>query len=334
MNKGVIPTEQLSEKLRARSIDLPGKRVLLSTFTDSEQEQDLTDPPNCRGVGRIRHFRRGGRSNWPQNPLPIDPAFNALGLPTADSIRAQVYQNAACNWRCWYCFVPFTHLSANEKHARWCTPSELIDWFMEEEDPPRMIDLTGGQPDLVPEWVPWMMDELQRRGLERSIYLWSDDNLSGDYFWTVLTDKEREQIRTYPMYGRVACFKGFDEGSFHFNTMAAHSEFAKQFARFRKFVDLGLDVYAYATFTTPDGKDLGKKVTAFVDRLQGIHPLLPLRTVPLEIQMYSPVEARIREEMTIAMTLQHEAIAVWNAQLRSRFSDKERRTPIHDVLLR
>ena len=65
------------------------------------------------GFGRIRHFRRSTSPGWPSNPLPIDPACKFLGTPAEDVARAQVFQNAVCNWRCWYCFVPFELLSAN-----------------------------------------------------------------------------------------------------------------------------------------------------------------------------------------------------------------------------
>jgi hypothetical protein len=65
----------------------------------SVQEGDLSEPVNCDGYGRIRHFARAAGPGWPDNPLPIDPAAAALGLPAGMAgIRAQVLQNAACNW--------------------------------------------------------------------------------------------------------------------------------------------------------------------------------------------------------------------------------------------
>jgi len=54
-------------------------------------------------------------------------------------------------------------------------------------------------PDLVPEWVPWMMQELASRGLDKSISL-SDDNLSNYFFWEHLTGSQIETIRDYSMY--------------------------------------------------------------------------------------------------------------------------------------
>ena len=326
----MINTQEVSHKLRERSIDVPGRRLLLTRFDDSEQSRDLSEPINSDGVGRVRRFFRGGLG-WPENPLPLDPAFRALGLPRGDSIRAQVFQNAGCNWRCWYCFVPFSHLSANEKHGRWVTPEEIVDAYLALPDRPPMIDLTGGQPDLVPEWVPWMMQALRSRGVEKEVFLWSDDNLSGDYFWTKLDEEQRDLVRSYPMYARVACFKGFDETSFQFNTMAAPEEFGRQFERFRRYVEFGLDVFAYATFTSPDGSQVREKMERFVGSLQEIHPLLPLRTVPLEIKVYTPVERRLDEASVRSMQIQREAIAAWEEILSERFTEDQRRLNVCDV---
>ena len=89
-----INTEVWSARFRELSVDLNSKRLLITNFHDTEQEQDLTEPPNCSGFGRIRHFRRETSPGWPSNPLPIDPACKALNLPYPDILRAQVFQNA------------------------------------------------------------------------------------------------------------------------------------------------------------------------------------------------------------------------------------------------
>src|SRR5205085_11623142 len=141
----------------------------------------LSEPANCRGFGRVRHFRLDTGDNWIQNPLPILPAAKALGLNQYSQIKAQVFQNSVCNWRCWYCFVDFKLLSGDSKHSSFLTCNEMLDLYLAEENPAPMIDLTGGQPDLTPEWIPWMMQTLIEKGLDQKVYLWSDDNLSNDY---------------------------------------------------------------------------------------------------------------------------------------------------------
>jgi hypothetical protein len=96
-----IGTDGYSRRLRGRAVDLGGRRLLVSDLRGSAQEGDLSEPVNCGGYGRIRHFTRATETGWPDNPLPTDPAAAALGLPPgADGIRAQVFQNAACNWHC------------------------------------------------------------------------------------------------------------------------------------------------------------------------------------------------------------------------------------------
>jgi uncharacterized radical SAM superfamily Fe-S cluster-containing enzyme len=172
----------ISAARRLRAVDVTRQRLLVADFRNSAQKKDLTEPPNCGGFGRIRHFCRSMGNGWPDNPLPLDPACKALQLPRTDLLRSQVFQVAACNISCWYCFVPSELRGAAESHAAWLTPTQLVEAYCAEPDRPCTIDLTGGEPSLVPEWVPWMMAELRRRGLDREVYLWSDNNLTNDFY--------------------------------------------------------------------------------------------------------------------------------------------------------
>ena len=329
-----IDTEAVSLRYRNMAVDPGQKRLLLTNFHNTEQETDLTEPANCNGFGRIRHFRRVAASGWPRNPLPIDPVRSYLGLAPSDELRAQAFQNAVCNWRCWYCFVPFNLLSANLVYSDWLSASQLIDLYLQQLDPPSMIDLTGGQPDLVPEWVPWMMEELEQRGLGKDIFLWSDDNLSNDYFWRFLTEGQREQVATYENYARVCCFKGFDHQSFEFNTLAEPALFDTQFDIFARLLETGMNLFAYATITTPSRAGINDGIRRFVDRLQAVHPNLPLRTVPLEIQLFTPVIHRLNEVKKEALKNQWLAVDAWNKELENRYSVAERTLSIADVQLR
>src|SRR5947209_882153 len=261
----VIDTDALSARYRSAAVRPGERRLLVTDFRGSEQEPDLTEPANCDGLGRIRHFRRQTSAGWPNNPLPIDPAARFLGIEPDALLRAQVFQNAVCNWRCWYCFVPFNLLSAHPDHSRWVTAEELVDLYLREEGRPSVIDLSGGQPDLVPEWVPWTMRALREQGLEGSVYLWSDDNLSNDYFCQHLASEDIDLIRSFRGYGRVGCFKGFDRESFGFNTAAEPDQFDRQFDLIGRLIGLGLDVYAYVTLTAPSGNGVGDRVARFVD---------------------------------------------------------------------
>ena len=328
-----VATEQFSLSLRERSIDLHNHRLLVANLVGTEQERDLTKPANCNGYGRIHHFRRETSDGWPANPLPIDPAGKALSICVTDLMQVQVFQVASCNFRCWYCYVPRNLLNADEAHAAWMSPSDLIGLYLAEPASPDVIDLSGGQPDLIPEWVPWMMRELRARGIEDSVYLWSDDNLSTDYFWRFLTDRARELIATYCNYGKVCCFKGFSAESFAFNTGAAKELFERQFHLIRRYVDLGIDLYGYVTFTSPSVERTREDIKRFVDDLQNIHCNLPLRVIPLEIRPFSPMKGRLKVQHQSAKDNQRRVVAAWQEELTSRFSASERACNITDVTL-
>jgi len=331
--KNKIDTDTLSLKYRNAAIDLENKKILVTNFHGTEQEKDFRESANCDGFGRIRHFQYSTSQNWPENPLPIEPACKALGLPKTDVMRAQVFQNAVCNWRCWYCYVPFDLLSANTKHSEWLSPAQLVDLYMGQNDPPPIIDLSGGQPDLVPEWISWVMSELVSRNLENKVYLWSDDNLSNDYFWKFLGNDEIELIRTYRNYGKVCCFKGFDEESFSFNTMAKPALFSRQFELIKRFLKLGIDLYAYVTLTTPNNNSIVEKINNFIDKLQKVDFYLPLRTIPLEIKMYNPMNSRVNNETSPAMKNQQTAIDAWQTEIKSRYSKEDLLLPISEIIL-
>jgi organic radical activating enzyme len=326
-----IDTERFSRELRARGVDLEQKRVLVTKFEGSSQAGDLTLPPNCGGLGRIHHFYSDQGEHWPSNPLPAAPASHKLGLTLGEPARAQVFQNAVCSWRCWYCFVDYELLSANPRHSEFKTADELLDLFLAEPNRPRIIDLSGGQPDLIPEWGAWFAQSLQERGLDREYFLWSDDNLSNDYLWRYLTDAQLELLKHYKNYGRVGCFKGFDELSFSFNTRADGSKFLDQFDLMHRIIRSGIDVYGYATLTGPSTRDIATLVRRFVDLLQEkVHPLFPLRTIPLRIRQFTPMAGRLSfDEVALAMSVQEEAVAAWKDELNDRFDEATRALAIH-----
>jgi uncharacterized Fe-S cluster-containing radical SAM superfamily protein len=328
-----IDTDKASAILRGKAIDLASKKVRISRFAGSEQEKDIHEPLNCDGHGRVRHFRRETSPGWPENPLPIDPAAEKLGVAASHLLKAQVFQNSVCNWRCWYCFVPFDLLRADQNKSAWFTASEILDMYQKADNPPNVIDLSGGQPDLTPEWIPWIMRELQNRKLHESVYLWSDDNLSNDYLLRYLSSDDLALLRGFRNYGKVSCFKGFDAVSFAFNTGAKPERFDRQFEIFRQHLDLGIDLYAYVTITAPTNENIQTKMAAFVDRLQALHPNLPLRTIPLEIKNFTPMQQRLRSIHENAIRIQQEAIQIWNSELQKRYSVAERNVPIQKIML-
>lgn len=306
--------------------------MLISRLAGSGQEIDLTLPANCNGHGRVRHFRVATADGWPANPLPIAPACAALGIaPVPDKMTALVFQNAACAWRCWYCFVPEELLKADFERSAWFTADELVDLYRQIPDEPRIIDLSGGSPDLVPEWTPWMMRGLTNAGLAETTYLWTDDSTT--YLFDEVSSDDLALLRSYRNYGRVCCVKGFDAGSFAFNTRAAPEAYEHQFDVLRRLLGLGLDVYGYVTLTSPNDYGVEQGVADLIDRLQAIDRNFPLRVIPLRIQVFTPVEQRLARDdaRERSLAVQEVAIAAWTRELERRFASDLRARSICDV---
>jgi uncharacterized Fe-S cluster-containing radical SAM superfamily protein len=326
--------DEQSLKCRSMIADPASRRLRVANLRGTTQECDLSRPANCDGLGRIHHFRRRSTSGWPENPLPMDPAAKALGIPRVDTLRAQVFQVAACNLRCWYCFVPDELLGAADEHSTWVSCVELLDLYAQQSEPPCVIDLSGGNPDLVPEWAVWMLQALTAKGLADHTYLWADDNLTTDFFWSFLSGEDRKALSAARNFGRVGCFKGFDHDSFTFNTGADPLLFDQQFEAMQGLLQSGIDVYAYVTFTTSALSRLETRMAHFVDRLQGLDENLPLRTVPLEIGTFTPTRGRLNEARVSALANQHRVVECWLTEVAERFSSSLRSLNITDVPLR
>ena len=122
--------------------------------------------------------------------------------------------------------------------------------------------------------------------------------------------------------------------SFSFNTCAAPILFDRQFELMRRLLTLGIDLYAYTTFTTPSQADIAEDMPVFVDRLQTLDEHLPLRMIPLEIQVFTPVKPRLTAPVKEALTNQRMAIEAWHKELEKRYSSAQRALSIADISLR
>ena len=270
--------------------DHVGKRVYLAKISGSKQEQDLTLPANYNGFGRIRHFRKAQYTDWIQDPLPIDPAVKYLNIDSTDTIRTQCFQIASCNLNCWYCFVPAELKLGKRTCGEWFSAKQIVNKILEDKNSPRVIVLSGGNPELAPEWPLEIIREVEKADAVKDVYIWSDDALSLDYFYKVLSKNEISYMAKYPGYGKVCCFKGFDQESCLFNSRSNILQYHNQMERFMSYYNEGFDLYGYVTLTTPCLTNVKEKMQIFIDDLRYIHPLMPLRIVPLRITLYKSME--------------------------------------------
>jgi hypothetical protein len=75
------------------------------------------------------------------------------------------------------------------------------------------------------------------------------------------------------------------------------------------------------------------RVARFVDKLQDVHPNLPLRTVPLPIQVFTPVRRRLNTDKVAALEYQQRAVDAFRRELETRFPAEMRERNITDVPL-
>ena len=91
--------------------------------------------------------------------------------------------------------------------------------------------------------------------------------------------------------------------------------FDRQFKLMGSLLSTGMDLYAYATITTPSVIDVSDGMRRFLDRLQILDERLPLRTIPLEIQLFTPVVKRLDESKRCALKNQWIAVEAWLKEL-------------------
>lgn len=327
-----LDSKRLAECLREKSVNRQTKTIRMAKLSGSNQATDLSIQSNCGGFGRIHHFRLEPDPNWITNPLPTLPACKYLGAPMTDVLLAQVFQLGACDFRCWYCFVDFDLLSASQKHSELVSPRQLLQMMLDEKVNSQVIDLSGGQPELVPEYVLWFLEARKNLGLEQNHFVWSDDNLSTDYTWRYLSEEEISFMVQTPGYARVGCLKGFDAESFFFNTRADGALLDQQIELLGRFVKAGFDQYGYITITTMNTDDLRSKMARLLDEIQNrVHPNFPLRIVPLRIFGFNANANRYNRE---AETNQFRALEAWLAETQKRFSAAELAIPITEVNIR
>ena len=178
-----IDTAKMSEHLRGRAIDISARKVLISRLAGSDQESDLTVPSNCNGYGRIRHFRQQTSDGLADQPLAYRSRLQgAWPRSSARDDSAGLSERGLC-LAVLVLFRPIQSFERRPDRSEWLTADDLVQLYRNEAERPLVIDLTGGSPDLVPEWTPWMMRALADAGLDSNTFLWTDDNLSTTYLF-------------------------------------------------------------------------------------------------------------------------------------------------------
>lgn len=321
---------------RMRPLLRRGSRVLIANLAGTAEADDPYTVLNCGGFGRIRSFERFGF----HAPLgdDIESTRTRAFLMRSDApifaTQTQVFQLAGCSWRCWYCYVDEDRLSANPRIGSMLSAAELVELYIAETERPQIIDLSGGQPDLLPSWPVEVLRALSSRPECSRVNVRSEDNLTGRLLSEALPSDSLKELIETEFYTRIGCFKGFDEDSFKFNTRSEGRGYERQFVCARDIIDLGIPFFAYATFTGLDLTNIEQKMALFVDNLQRVHHNLPLRVVPLKVTPAAAWSGRELTDHALAESVERAAVDAWVEQICSRYTEAERRVPLSAIALR
>jgi uncharacterized Fe-S cluster-containing radical SAM superfamily protein len=316
--------------LRSQVLNLDRRSVRLASLLDSQQQSDISKPIILNGYARLHRFSEEKKANWITDPLPTVPASSRLHCNPSCIRDARVLQLSACNLRCWYCFVDYANLSPASPSSKEFSITEIISALQSFSNDPYVLDLSGGNPGLAPEWILWVIEELTVRNLD-NVYVWADDNLTVNFYTRFLSYDQIHTISLFPRFGSVACFKGFDATSFEFNTGLPEPFFDEQFNVFKSLLSYGWDIYGYVTLTTPTNQNLQDKIFRFFNRLQDIDPILPLRVIPLEIRPYTPTKSRMKRDQEESMANQYKALDFWACELKARYPSSLLNLNITDI---
>lgn len=332
MSGGLDPI-RLAKRLREKLIMPDKQQVLISRLQGSKQESDIKAGINCQGYGRLRTTTPVADTWAFDTIVPNEPAASRLSLNSKETELSQLFQIAGCNFRCWFCYVDDKSLRANPSNSRFFRAEELLELFLAEPIRPRIITLTGGQPDLVPEWLPWIMRAMYKLGIADDYFLWMDDNLSTDFAWQFLSKEDWELIRGYRNFAKIACLKSFCEAGFCENTSAKADYFEFQIENFKRLAETGIDLYGYIILTISE-MEWAKELPKFMDRLQSeIHENILLRITPLEIKVYTPTSQRVNQIYTRALRNQYEILGLWMTELEKRYQKVDLLKPQSHVSL-
>ena len=196
------------------------RELLVARLEGSDQEADLSEATNCGGIGRRRHFHSETHATWPVNPLPIEPAERYLRSGPRRRGRRPGLPEPGVQLAMLVLLCPVQ--PAERKHAsrgEFVTAAGLVRRYLSEPDPPPILDISGGQPDLVPEWTLDTLRAVEQLDPGERPFVWTDDNLELRLSLAVLSGDEISWMASLPNHARVGCFKGFDESSFSLDSV-------------------------------------------------------------------------------------------------------------------
>ncbi len=332
MGFGVV-TLNKSDSIREHLVRVDSKEVRLNIYGGSKESKDGIFAADEAVFSRKRRYKNF--SMFLDNRVNRRKKRLLRGLPySIESFETTVFQLAGCNVRCWYCYVDDELLTPySDLTSRWVSIDEMIDDTILYNDN-AIMDLSGGQPDLVPEWCLWVMKSIEQRGLKGKVFIWQDDNLlTTQELFSRMSKRTISYMANFPRHSRVGCFKGFNGSSFLFNTQSDKHSLDEQLQNFEMLYKAGFEMYGYVTLTPEPGDIRKNDIETFIVRLRDIHPLLPLRIIPIEIRTFRATESRMTKWQRASLEDQYRVYNLWDEVMNCVYSEEQRNTPYEGVVI-
>jgi len=224
---------------------------------------------------------------------------------------------ARCPLNCWHCFVDDC-LKSSCKHCMvqqycdhklkskleikedWISAYDLVDNFVVQRDldykrgiHSNILRITGGEPFLAPQLLLDILEELDKRGLQNDIFLWTETNLVPlmvqEKKIPLISDELLNKLGNYDNFLVHPCFHGIDKSSFEENTYEKIENIDLLINALKRLINSGIDVYLTfgSNVNDPD------KIDEFYQKMSEINKLLPLRFALIEFDLdYKPVIRR------------------------------------------
>jgi|GEM_PF-2843133 len=217
---------QLRRKIMRYNSDRRVNEYLLAGVKDTQQASDMSKHSSVLGYYfRVRKDVKDDcfdydavREKAGLYKKIDDMAYNAAYVMNGD-VRdyndAFVFQLAACNYCCPFCYVDDRNLNPRGKQVGWFSAKEIIEAFVEYRDklPMNRIRISGGEPGLVPELWLEVLDQLAIKSISdrslQKVFVYADTNLSGYYLTEFLMSDVNGRVLDRDVFKKIAEFHNF-----------------------------------------------------------------------------------------------------------------------------
>jgi uncharacterized Fe-S cluster-containing radical SAM superfamily protein len=251
-------------------------------------------------------------------------------------------QIGLCNFHCWYCYVPEAVLRGSG--AQYLTPQDLVDQFLKircaRESKSSVLRISGGEPFLAPDLVLDCLEYLERIGLDKEVFLWSETNLSPflseepggpvlAQIWLQQRGSRLEDLASFRNFALHPCLHGTNPSDFHQTTLAQAEFFDRLVEAFATLVRSRIAIYP----TISSNASPSDNLDSLFSKLKAIHPNLPLRFALVTYDFaYPPVNERLtREHRTPTRYDSRSMISKWDELLRKHYGKSYAEIPRKDV---